>query len=107
MRRGEVWWVALDPVRGGEVGKTRPAIIVSNDEANRTRNRVQVVPLSSNLSRVYAWEARVALRGRSSKALADQIRTVAKERLSTRIGSLSLADLHEVERALRVQLNLR
>jgi mRNA interferase MazF len=107
MRRGEVWWVALDPVQGGEVGKTRPAIIVSNDEANRTRNRVQVVPLTSNLKRVYAWEARVEVKGQSRKALADQIRTVAKERLSSRVGSLSLADLREVERALRVQLNLR
>jgi mRNA interferase MazF len=54
MRRGEVWWAALDPVRGGEIGKTRPAVIVSNDMANRSRNRVQIVPLTSNLTRVFA-----------------------------------------------------
>ena len=106
MRRGEVWWVALDLVEGGEIGKTRPAVIVSNDGANRARNRVQVVPLTTNLKQVFAWEARVEVKGRASKALADQIRTVGKERLSTRIGALSLSDLREVERALRVQLNL-
>jgi mRNA interferase MazF len=107
MRRGEVWWAALDPVRGGEIGKTRPAVIVSNDVANERRNRVQVVPLTSNLKQVLPWEARVEIGGRSSKALADQIRTVAKERLSTRIGALSPAEMWDLERALRIQLALR
>ena len=91
MRRGEVWWAALDPVRGGEIGKTRPAVIISNDVANERRNRVQVVPMTSNLKQVLPWEARVELGGRFSKVLADQIRTVAKERLSTRVwGALAL-----------------
>jgi mRNA interferase MazF len=107
MRRGEVWWAALDPVRGGEIGKTRPAVIISNDVANQRRNRVQVVPMTTNLKQVLPWEARVELGGRFSKVLADQIRTVAKERLSTRVGVLSPSDLRDVERALRIQLALR
>lgn len=98
--------MALDPVRGGEIGKTRPAVIVSNDDANRVQNRVQIAPMTSNLKKVLAWEARVELKGRPSKVLADQIRTVAKERLSTRIGVLSSRELQEVERALRFQLSL-
>src|SRR3712207_9067078 len=84
-----------------------PAVIVSNDDANATRNRVQVVPLTSNVRKLYPWEARVEVAGRVSKALPDQIRTAAKERFSTRIGVLSPSDLREVERALRVQLDLR
>ncbi|HYI89766.1 MAG TPA: type II toxin-antitoxin system PemK/MazF family toxin [Beijerinckiaceae bacterium] len=72
--------------------------------ANRTCNRLQVVPLTSKLKCVYTWEARV--KGQSRKALADQILTVVKERLPSRVGSFSLADLREGERALRVQLNL-
>jgi mRNA interferase MazF len=52
-RRGEVWWVAFDSSLGGEIKKTRPAIVVSNDAANRMLKRVQVVPLTSKVQRLY------------------------------------------------------
>lgn len=106
MRRGAVYWVDFDPVRGGEIQKRRPAIIVSNDAAVQVQNRVQVVPLTSNTTRVYRWEALVQLNGAPHKALADQIRTVAKERLLGKIGVLTPVDLLAVERALRMQLGL-
>ena len=106
MRRGEVWWVNFDPAVGGEIKKRRPAVIVSNDLANRFLNRVQVVPLTSNTDRLYPSEARVSIQGAVSKAMADQLTTADKSRLMEKIGSLSAADLRAVEGAIRVQLGL-
>ena len=106
MKRGEVWWVDLDPARGGEIGKRRPAVIVSNDKANAAQNRVQVVPVTSNASRVYPWEALVRVKGKSGKAMADQIRTLTKRRLTQRIGRVTADELARIEDAIRLQLGL-
>lgn len=105
-RRGEVWWVAFDPSTGGEIRKTRPAVIISNDVANRRLNRVQVVPVTSSTERVYAAEALIAVGGQPGKAMADQITTASKARLGRRIGLLSASDMAAVERVVRIQIGL-
>jgi mRNA interferase MazF len=107
MKRGEVYRVDFEPARGGEIRKDRPAVIISNDTANRLLNRVQVVPLTSNTGRVYLSEALVHVGGRLSKAMADQLRTVAQERIGSYIDVLSPSDMKAVEQAVRVQLGLR
>lgn len=106
MKRGEVWWVRFAGTSGGEVRKTRPAVIVSNDAANQHANRVQIVPLSSKVEKLYPCEARVAVAGKASKAMADQIMTVTKERLTKRMGIVGPDDMRGIDVALRVQLGL-
>ena len=106
MLRGEVWWINFDPSVGGEIQKQRPALILSNDASNKHLNRVQVVPLSSRTDRLYPSEVVITLNGKPHKAMADQLTTVSKLRLSNRIGRLTAADLFQVERIVKLQLDL-
>jgi mRNA interferase MazF len=115
VRRGDIYLVSLEPVRGSESNKTRPAVIVSNDAANRTADRtgrgvVTVVPVTSNVSRVYPFQA-VLPAGETglaadSKAQAEQVRSVSVERLGRRVGQLSSGTLDKLDNALRTHLAL-
>ena len=102
-----MWWVAFDPSVGGEIRKTRPALVLSNNAANAALNRVIVIPLTSHTEKLYPGEAIVTLNGEQSKAKADQLATAAKERLRSKLGNLSFADLAAVEKAVLLQLGIR
>ena len=106
MQRGEVWWVNFDPSVGGEIQKQRPALILSNDASNKHLNRLQVIPLSTRVDRLYPSEVVVTLNSKPHKAMADQVTTVSKLRLSNRIGRLAATDLAQVERVVKLQLGL-
>ncbi len=106
IKRGEVYWVAFDRSVGGEIQKTRPAIVISNNAANLTQNRVQVVPISSRTLNVYPGEALIELRGEKRKAIASQLGTASKLRVGSKVGTLSKEDLCRVEDAVLLQLGM-
>ena len=106
MKRSEVWWVNFDPSVGGEIRKKRPAVIVSNNAANQFLNRVQVIPLTSSVGKLYPSETYITLRGKKAKAMADQLTTVSKKRLINQAGTVSKAELEGIERAIAIQLDL-
>ena len=115
MLRGEIWQVDLDPVRGREANKMRPAVIVSNDRANATaarlgRGAVTVVPVTSNVDNVYPFQVLLAATASglssNSKAQAEQVRSVATQRLLRRIGRITTGELVDLDNALRLHLAL-
>jgi len=115
MVRGEIVTVSLDPGRGSEASKTRPAVVVSNDAANATATRlrrgvVTVVPVTSNTARVYPFQVLLPAGQtglpRDSKAQAEQVRSVAVERIGKRVGQLPASLITELDQALRVHLSL-
>lgn len=106
MKRAEVWWIDFGPSVGGEIRSPRPAVIVSNDAANEHLNRVQVVPITSSTARLYPSEAYVTVRGRRSKAMADQITTVSKRRLVNAVGTVLQEEMEALASAIKIQLAL-
>lgn len=107
IRRGDVWLVDFSPTVGAEVRKKRPALVVSNDLNNELAPLVTVVPLSTNVARVYPFEVRIPVEAgvrKASKAMANQIRTVSKARVMRKVGVLPPEVMKAVEDALLLHL---
>ena len=115
MRRGDVWLVDFNPVRGSEANKIRPAVLVSNDRANATAARlgygvVTVIPVTSNVTNVYPFQVLLPVGTTgllsASKAQAEQVRSLAVERLTQFLGRVTTDDLTDIDNALRLHLDL-
>ena len=107
IKRGDVWWVSLDPTQGAEIQKTRPCLVLSHDTINRLRRTVVVVPLSSAGRPHPPIAVPVTCQGRTAVAIIDQLRAVAKHRLKSQIETLDPEELQEVCQAVSSVLELR
>ncbi len=106
-RRGDIYWVTLDPTVGSEIKKTKPAVIISNNSCNTFGSRVAVLPLTSNVDSLYPGEATVIVNGKPARLLGDQVRSLDKSRSQSRLDTLSQDEMTAVEEAIRVTLDLR
>ena len=107
IKRGDIWWVSLDPTQGSEIKKTRPCVVLTHDTMNRLRRTVIVVPLSTAAKPHPPITIPVTCQGTSAVAVVDQIRAVAKHRLKSKLETLSPDELDEVCQAVSSILELR
>ena len=111
MQRGDIFYANLDSTQGSEIQKTRPVVIVSNDAANRAAALVTVLPVTSNVSRIFPFEVKLLAAqtglSKDSKAMAQQVRTLDKSRLSAaRAGHVQADLMLQIDAALRLHLGL-
>jgi len=108
--RGELWMVALDPIIGSEIGKIRPAVVISNDRSNEYSNTITVLPITSKVHDIYPFEVFLSKEEyqltTDSKIKCNQIRTLDKSRLIRTICHLSPSTMKEVEQALLIHLGM-
>jgi mRNA interferase MazF len=107
IKRGDVWWVSLDPTQGAEIKKPRPCLVLSHDTINRLRRTVVVVPLSSAGKPHPPITVPVTCQGQTAVAIIDQLRAVARHRLKSQIETLDPQELREVCQAISSVLELR
>jgi mRNA interferase MazF len=111
MKRGEIYYANLSPTVGSEIDKRRPVLVVSNDANNRAANTVTVLPITSNITRIYPFEVLLNPEdsglSKSSKVQAQQIRTISKQRItSDAVGSLNEEIMQLVNIALKLHLDV-
>ncbi|MDR0676745.1 MAG: type II toxin-antitoxin system PemK/MazF family toxin [Elusimicrobiota bacterium] len=106
MKRAEIYWVSLDPTIGTETKKTRPALILSNNICNTHLTRLIIAPITSNTDKIFAFEAKIIVNCKQNKVMLDQIRVVDKTRIGGYIGKITDKELIEVEKSLKLVLDL-
>ena len=106
-KRGEIYWIQLDPTIGTEIQKTRPCLILSNNSQNKMGLRVIAAPITSKVKIIYPFESKIIIKDRECKVLLDQIRSLDKQRISSRIDSIDSLTMLHVEAALKVALALK
>jgi len=111
IRRGDVYWVKLDPIEGSEIGKTRPAVVISNNINNEFADTVTVLPITSSIGKVYPFEVflkkGIANISGDSKGKTNQIRTVDRNRLKDLIGTIPDMISRDIEKAIKIHLDFK
>lgn len=106
-KRGDIYWLQLDPTVGTEIQKTRPCLILSNNSQNKKGLRVIAAPITSKVKTVYPFEAKITIKGKECKVLLDQLRALDKQRINSKIDSIDSQTMIQVEDALKIALDLR
>lgn len=107
IKRGDIYKVVLDPTVGKEIKKTRRCVVVSNNQQNLYSPLIVVIPITSDMDKLYSWEVVINSEGKDRKILTDQIRSVDKERTREYKGEVSYEILTKIEKALVLVLALR
>lgn len=105
-KRGDIFWVKLDPTFGSEMQKTRPALVISNNDGNELSPRVIIAPITSKVGTVYPFEVEIEVNSKRGKVVVDQLRSIDKMRLIRKIGSCEDDILDLVDEALKLVLSL-
>lgn len=105
-KRGEIYWVDLDPAIGRETQKTRPGLIVSNDIGNEVSHVIMVAPITSKVKYVYPFEVKITLNGKPAKIMLNQCKALDKSRLKDKIGSVNAGTMQDAEEAIKIVFGL-
>ena len=105
-KRGEIYWVDLDPAIGEETKKTRPGLIVSNNIGNEVSSIVMVAPITSKVDNVYPFEVKTVLNGKPAKIMLNQCKALDKSRLKDKIGNVDSDTMRNAEEAIRIVFGL-
>jgi mRNA interferase MazF len=103
VKQYEVYWISLDPTQGSEIAKTRPCVVVSPDDLNRSLRTVVIIPITSTIKK-YPWRVDCVIQNKNGSIAADQIRVVDKTRLGSKIGNLSSLEIKELKHVLQEML---
>ncbi len=105
-KRGEIYWIKLDPTVGSEIQKTRPAVVISNDSQNKISQRIIIAPITSSVKSIFPFEVRITINDKDCKILLDQIRAIDKIRIAAFISELNNATMNKVNNAIKIALSL-
>lgn len=105
-QRGEIYWIELDPAKGGETQKTRPCLVVSNDVGNEVSKAVMVAPITSKVKNIYPFEVRTSVEEKPAKIMLNQCRAVDKTRILEKIGKLDAKTMQLVNEAIKIVFSI-
>lgn len=105
-KRGEIYWANLDPTVGTEINKKGPCLIISSDEGNEVSSRVTVAAITSSVKTVHPFQVKIFMKNKEGKILLNQVRTIDKQRLDSKITSLDKETMLQVDKALKIALAL-
>ena len=105
-KRGEIYWVDLEPTKGGETKKIRPGLVVSNDIGNESSNVIMIASITSKVARIYPFEVKITMDNKEAKIMLNQCRALDKSRFGKKIGEVDLETMRAVEEAIKLVFSI-